>query len=45
VGARPESRLYENLRNRADLHIIGDAKEPRQIIHAVSEGFYAAYYL
>jgi pyruvate/2-oxoglutarate dehydrogenase complex dihydrolipoamide dehydrogenase (E3) component len=46
LGAKPENQLYEDLRPLAfDLSIIGDAKEPRLIMHAVREGFYAAYYL
>lgn len=46
MGSKPENGLYEDLRNRiVNLHLIGDAKEPRQIIDAVSEGFWTAYYL
>ena len=28
-----------------DLHLMGDARKPRKIMHAVSEGFYTAYHL
>jgi len=46
LGAKPENQLYEDLRPLVfDVHLIGDAKEPRLIMHAVREGFYAAYYL
>lgn len=46
LGAKPENQLYYDLNERVlSLHLIGDAKEPRRIMHAVSEGFYAAYYL
>lgn len=46
VGSKPENSLYYELYdNIVSLHLIGDAKDPRQIMHAVSEGFYAAYYL
>jgi len=46
LGARPENQLYNDLRPLVfDLRLIGDAKEPRLIMHAVREGFYAAYYL
>jgi 2,4-dienoyl-CoA reductase (NADPH2) len=46
VGSKPEDHLYYALNEKlVNIHIAGDAKEPRQIMHAVSEGFYAAYYL
>lgn len=46
LGAKPEDQLYNHLEELVfELHLIGDAKEPRQIMHAVREGFYAAYYL
>jgi NADPH-dependent 2,4-dienoyl-CoA reductase/sulfur reductase-like enzyme len=46
LGAKPETELYDDLRELVfALHLIGDAKEPRLIMHAVREGFYAAYYL
>ena len=47
TGSKSESQLFEDLRYQMlpNLHIIGDAKQPRQIIDAISEGFYAAYYL
>jgi thioredoxin reductase len=46
VGSKPVNSLYYDLsRKIVSLHLIGDAKDPRQIMHAVSEGFYAAYYL
>jgi NADPH-dependent 2,4-dienoyl-CoA reductase/sulfur reductase-like enzyme len=46
AGSKPDDSLFYDLYDKiADLYLIGDAKEPRQIMHAVSEGFYAAYYL
>jgi len=46
AGSKPDDSLYFDLCDKvANLHIVGDAKDPRQIMHAVSEGFYAAYYL
>jgi len=47
IGSQCENRLYEDLKSKMmpNLHIIGDAKEPRQIMHAITEGFYTAYYL
>jgi len=45
LGANPEDELYHSLKRQVfDLHVIGDAREPRQIMEAVREGFYAAYY-
>jgi len=44
LGAKPENQLYAELRNqKVDLHLIGDAREPRTIMHAVSEGFFSIY--
>ena len=44
TGARAEDRLYWELTDKIlNLQVIGDTKEPRQFMHAVSEGFYAAY--
>ena len=46
LGAQSDSHLYALLSESvSDIHLIGDAKEPRQIMHAVSEGFYVAYHL
>ena len=46
LGAKPEDGLYIGLKEQVyDLHKIGDARAPRQIMEAVREGFYAAYYL
>jgi len=46
LGSKPEMKLYEDLRSLVfDVRLIGDAKEPRLIMHAVREGFYAGYYL
>jgi len=46
LGVKPEDKLYWDLYDKVlNLHLVGDAKEPRQIMQAVSEGFYAAYYL
>jgi len=46
LGSKPENQLYYDLSERVlNLHLVGDAKKPREIIEAVSEGFYAAYYL
>ena len=46
LGSKPENQLYYDLSEKIlSLHLVGDAKEPREIIEAVSEGFYAAYYL
>ncbi len=46
IGCDPASELATALRGLVlDLRIVGDARQPRQIIHAVTEGFYAAYQL
>lgn len=46
LGAKAENQIYEQLRELIfDLHLIGDAREPREIIDAVREGFYVAYSL
>ncbi len=40
VGALPNNELYEELKNRTkNVYVIGDAKEPRRIINAISEGY------
>lgn len=42
AGARPDNRLYEELKGRvAEVHLIGDAKIPRKVLEAVAEGFEA----
>jgi len=42
AGARPDNRLYEELKGRvAEVHLIGDAKSPRKVLEAVAEGFEA----
>ena len=44
LGAKPENQLYDDLRyEKISLHVIGDARVPRTIMHAVSEGFFATY--
>jgi 2,4-dienoyl-CoA reductase-like NADH-dependent reductase (Old Yellow Enzyme family)/thioredoxin reductase len=46
MGAISETKLYDDLRDLfLTVPIIGDASEPRMIMHAVREGFYTAYYL
>ena len=46
IGMKPDDQLYRDLKDKIfDLHIIGDAREPRQIMEAVREGFYVSYYL
>jgi 2,4-dienoyl-CoA reductase (NADPH2) len=43
AGARSRRAVYEKLEGSAcKLYLIGDAKEPRKIIEAVSEGFHTA---
>jgi 2,4-dienoyl-CoA reductase (NADPH2) len=42
AGARPDNRLYEELKGRvAEVYLIGDAKSPRKVLEAVAEGFEA----
>lgn len=44
TGLKPYAPLYEKLRGRvAQLHLVGDAKSPRQFLEAVSEGFYTGW--
>jgi 2,4-dienoyl-CoA reductase (NADPH2) len=46
VGAKPLNGLYLELQNKVfELYIIGDARAPRDIMHAVREGFFTAYYI
>ena len=43
VGAQPCRELHENLKESGlEVHLIGDAKEPRKIVEAIHEGFHAA---
>jgi 2,4-dienoyl-CoA reductase (NADPH2) len=43
VGSKSENRLAEELAGEVpDLHTIGDAKEPRNAMEAIKEGFLAA---
>ncbi len=40
MGATPENSFERELRStELDVHVIGDAKEPRNIVQAVSDGF------
>ena len=44
VGARAKDELARNLKGRVkELHIIGDAQQPRRIRDAISEGYVVAY--
>jgi thioredoxin reductase len=44
MGAKSENQLHDDLRyEKVNLHLIGDAREPRTIMHAVSEGFFSTY--
>jgi len=44
LGARAKDELAKDLKGRVkELHIIGDAKQPRRIRDAISEGYMAAY--
>jgi len=46
LGSQPDNQLYYDLSSLVlELRLVGDAKDPRQIMHAVSEGFNAACYL
>jgi len=43
VGAKSRNELHEELKDEGvDLHLIGDARFPRKIIEAISEGFHTA---
>jgi len=43
LGLRLERRLYESLRGKvAELHLIGDCKEPRSIMEAIWDGYHIA---
>lgn len=43
-GFKRTDGLFEELKGKvAELHVIGDAKQPRRIIDAVSEGFVTAF--
>jgi len=42
AGSRPENRLFREIEGLVpELHLIGDAKEPRNALEAVREGFLA----
>ena len=43
VGARARDQLAKDLKGKIDLRIIGDAKQPRRIRDAISEGYVTAY--
>ena len=46
LGARPQNDLYYALQDFAvELHVIGDARAPQGMMHAVREGFFTALYL
>jgi 2,4-dienoyl-CoA reductase-like NADH-dependent reductase (Old Yellow Enzyme family)/thioredoxin reductase len=39
MGMKPVENLSSQIKNKvAEVHIIGDAKEPRKVLHAISEG-------
>lgn len=43
-GLTPRNRLYEALKGQVpELHNVGDSKEPRVIMNAIHEGFYAGF--
>ena len=43
LGLEPRRELYEALRkNVYDLHLVGDCREPRRIMHAIWDAFYVA---
>ncbi|MBW2610508.1 MAG: hypothetical protein JRC68_09220 [Deltaproteobacteria bacterium] len=43
VGLEPEKTVYRSLKGKvADLHIIGDAKEPRNIMSAIWDAYEVA---
>jgi len=42
VGSKPENKLADDLEGQVpEIHTIGDAKEPRNALHAIREGFLA----
>ena len=44
VGAKPDNDLVDQLQGLApEIHVIGDAREPRQAIEAIHEGFQVGY--
>lgn len=46
AGMRPERKLYEELKNIGIcLYVVGDCVEPRKIMDAIHEGFFAAFSL
>jgi 2,4-dienoyl-CoA reductase (NADPH2) len=46
TGSKPSHPLYDEIREHvAEAHVIGDAKKPRQIMEAISEGFHTAWSL
>jgi len=45
LGSAPENQLFYELNDCVvNLRLVGDANQPRQIMQAVSEGFYAGFY-
>jgi len=39
VGSKPDDRVVKSLKGKvAELHVIGDASEPREALEAVYEG-------
>ena len=43
LGLKPERKLYESLRGESfDLYLIGDCKEPRNIMEAIWDGYHVA---
>lgn len=41
MGSKAETQLYEELKaTTPDIHLIGDAKQPRQLLNAVREGVF-----
>ncbi len=46
AGSKPNKKLFTDLKGKVpELYLVGDAKETRYVIDAVSEGFRAAYSL
>ena len=46
AGAQPDTRLLDELKGKIpEVFSVGDAIEPRQILHAIHEGFKVAYSL
>jgi len=43
AGSRSENRLYDQLKEKFRVYLAGDAKEPRNALKAVQEGFDAGY--